>query len=359
MTAEKPPYQIPSMAEITQLPWNGYNVVSTFSGAGGNSTGYRMAGFRVLWANEFVEAARDTYQANHPTTILDARDIRTVTAADIMQATGLNAGELDLFDGSPPCAAFSTAGKREKAWGQVKEYSDTSQVVDDLFFEYTRLLKDLQPKTFIAENVSGLVKGTAKGYFKLILQALKACGYRVKAPLLNAAWLGAPTARERLIFIGVREDLELEPPIPTPLPYQYTLREAFGGADEIPGEFKSFSRNTQTYRLWSWLKNRNQREFEKAAQAVLGRSTMMQHYRCTYDRPVNTVVQGSQSLYHPLHPRTLTIPELKRVSSFPDDYVLTGSFARQWERIGRAVPPLFMRAIADTLRKEVLDKCKT
>ena len=77
--------------------------------------------------------------------------------------------------------SFSTAGKREAGWGKVKAYSDTQQRTDDLFFEYARLLEGIRPRVFVAENVSGLVKGTAKGYFKLVLAALRECGYRVEA----------------------------------------------------------------------------------------------------------------------------------------------------------------------------------
>jgi DNA (cytosine-5)-methyltransferase 1 len=191
-TVVKPPYKVPSMAEIEAIPWNGFNAISTFSGAGGSCLGYRMAGFKVLWASEFIPAAQEVYQLNHPGTILDTRDIRNVQPQDILDAIGLGVGDIDLMDGSPPCASFSTAGKREKSWGEVKKYSDTKQRVDDLFFEYVRLLDGLQPKVFIAENVSGLVKGKAKGYFKLILQAMKDCGYQVKAKLLDAQWLGVP-----------------------------------------------------------------------------------------------------------------------------------------------------------------------
>jgi DNA (cytosine-5)-methyltransferase 1 len=114
----KPPYQVPSMEDIRAIPLNGFNAISTFSGCGGSSLGYRMAGFRVLWANEFIDAARDSYNANKALyTIVDGRDIRSVTAADILTAINLKEGELDLFDGSPPCASFSTAGKREAGWG--------------------------------------------------------------------------------------------------------------------------------------------------------------------------------------------------------------------------------------------------
>ncbi len=114
---DKPPYRISSMQEISEIPWNGYNVISTFSGCGGSSLGYKLAGYKILWANEFIPIAADTYELNHKGTIVDRRDIRLIQPEEILETIGLKQGELDLMDGSPPCASFSTAGKREKAWG--------------------------------------------------------------------------------------------------------------------------------------------------------------------------------------------------------------------------------------------------
>ena len=122
------------MAEINALQENGYVAVSTFSGAGGSSLGYRMASYRMLWASEFIPAAQEVYKMNsRPWTVLDTRDIRLVQPEDILKATGLGVGEIDLFDGSPPCSSYSTAGKREKGWGLEKKYSDSKQRTDDLF----------------------------------------------------------------------------------------------------------------------------------------------------------------------------------------------------------------------------------
>lgn len=320
---QKPDYLVPTMAEIDALPWNGFNVVSTFSGGGGSCCGYRMAGYRVLWANEFIPAARETYKANHKDSILDARDIRTVQPEEILEATGLGVGELDLFDGSPPCASFSTAGKREAGWGKVKNYSDTKQRTDDLFFEYARLLKGLQPKVFIAENVSGLVKGTAKGYFLEILAALKACGYRVEAKVLDAQWLGVPQMRQRLIFCGVREDLNVAPVHPKPLPYRYTVREV----------------------LPELLYFQEQRGYDG-------------HRFLSADRPMNaiTIAGGSVNIRTFKNQRKITIAELKQICGFPQDLILTGTYAHQWERMARAVPPVMMSHIAATVRDEILCK---
>jgi DNA (cytosine-5)-methyltransferase 1 len=354
----KPPYLVPPMQEIAALPWNGFSVVSTFAGCGGSSTGYRMAGFRVLWASEFIDEARKTYLANaREGTIVDGRDIRNVSAEDILNATGLEVGQLDVLDGSPPCASFSTAGKREKAWGKVKSYSDKAQRSDDLFFEFARILDGLKPKVFVAENVSGLVKGTAKGYFLEILSALKACGYRVNAKLLDAQWLGVPQARQRLIFIGVRKDLEIEPVHPKPLSYRYSIKDALPWIAAVgdllirkvepEADISKFAVGKE----WDKLKQGGQSD--KYFQLV--------RPNASEPSPTITASGGTSSLAavtHPTEKRKFSIAELRRICGFPDDFKLTGTYAQQWERLGRAVPPVMMKAVAETVRDKILLKGK-
>jgi DNA (cytosine-5)-methyltransferase 1 len=371
MTAEpqapaKPSYRVPGMGEIRAIPWNGYTAASTFSGCGGSSLGYRMAGYRVVYANEFVPAARETYAANAaPYTIIDGRDIRAVTADSFLDMTGLAAGELDLLDGSPPCSSFSTAGKRHKGWGKESAYSDTAQRTDDLFFEFVRLVAGIQPRTFVAENVSGLVKGSAKGYFREILAALKGVGYRVTARLLDAQWLGVPQARQRLIFVGVREDLGLDPAHPAPLPYRYSVRDAlphivaqgdnggFGKGSMRPADVPSptVGATPQTGN------GRFPPSSVRAPHVAIGLYDGEQ----SVDVPAPTVLthgrprtRSELSVRESGAVRKLTIPELRRICGFPDDFALTGSYAQQWERLGRAVPPVMMSHIAATVRDEIL-----
>lgn len=255
----KPGYLVPTMEEIAAIPWNGLTVATTFAGCGGSSTGYRMAGYRVVWANEFVPSAQDSYRANmREGTILDPRDIKVIKASEILKAAGLRAGELDLFDGSPPCQAFSMAGQREKGWGKEREYDHgAKQKNEELFTEFARLRDGLQPRVFVAENVKGLVTGAAKGMFLEILRMLKV-GYRVEARLLDAQWLGVPQQRQRLIFVGVREDLagDLLPAFPVPLPYRYSVRDAIpwigrathdsGGTFKSAGDITNRPANTLT-----------------------------------------------------------------------------------------------------------------
>lgn len=423
------------MVEINKIKPNGLTVVSTFSGCGGSCLGFRMAGYTVLWANEFIEAARETYAANH-SAMMDPRDIREITPESILKAIGKKAGEVDVLEGSPPCSSFSTAGRREKGWGKVKSYSDTAQRSDDLFFEYVRILRGIKPKVFVAENVSGLVKGTAKGYFLEILAAMKESGYRVACRVVDAQWLGVPQQRQRTIFIGVRDDLNIDPVHPTPLPYRYSVRDALPwierieegvphptssynagrrrtrGADEtaasittqgigagrmhaarvtevgrpgrvvqdMHGTYKSAGDITDrpAPTIPSNAKGRSATQFvveEVEPETNIDRFAIAAEYdklkqgeqsdkyfslvRVDEQAPCPTIQasHGQSGIAQPLHPtqrRKFTIAELKRICAFPDDFVLTGSYAQQWERLGRSVPPVMMAAIAATIRDKIL-----
>jgi DNA (cytosine-5)-methyltransferase 1 len=295
-----------------------------------------MAGYRVVWANEFVPAAQASYKANaseHCT--LDCRDIKLVLADDIFKATGLKQGELDLFDGSPPCQAFSTAGKREKGWGKKKSYEHgATQCNEQLFTQYIRLLRDLQPRAFVAENVSGLVKVTAKGFFLEILRDLKACGYQVKCKVLDAQWLGVPQKRQRTIFVGVRNDIDLPPAHPKPLSYRYSVRDALPCITEC-GTGPSFAD-------WKSMKRDPLKTFQPSStgpcQSVLA----------------SGVSQGVGMCGDGTERRKFTIAELRRICAFPDDFILKGSYAQQWERLGNSVPPVMMQHIAAEIRDKVL-----
>ena len=433
----KPSYYVPLMKETRKLPYNGMVVASTFSGCGGSSLGWRMAGFRVAWASEFVPAAQDSYRANFLKTILDLRDVREVTPQDVLKALKMRKGQLDVLDGSPPCQAFSTAGRREKNWGKDKQYEHgAKQKNEDMFFEYVRLLKGLMPKVFVAENVSGLVKGTAKGYFQLILSELKSAGYNVAVKVLDAQWLGVPQSRQRVIFIGVRSDLGVLPTHPTALPYRYSVRDAIPwitGAGYARGDAKTESNwkphnvtydididvvgsipvtlvdaerfyvihNTRGNPLFSRgdvtnkpcpaitigdQNSRNSSHFQVLKIRTIEPETDISGYQIAEEwdklkpgeqseryfslqkahpeKPCPAILTppgGSTraaSVCHPFERRKFTIAELKRICAFPDDFILTGTYAQQWARLGNAVPPLMMRAIAETVRDEIFKKIK-
>tara|TARA_R100000808_G_scaffold3776_2_gene12966 strand:+ start:6325 stop:7377 length:1053 start_codon:yes stop_codon:yes gene_type:complete len=342
----KPAYKVPTMAEIKKIKPNGYKVVSTFSGAGGTCLGYKMAGYDVVWASEFVPKAREVYEMNHDTYV-DGNDIRTVSGEDILRRINMKIGELDILEGSPPCASFSTSGKRHKHWGQVKSYSDKKQRTDDLFDEYIRLINQIKPKVFVAENVMGLVKGKAKGYFKDIMKGMKASGYQVQAKGLDASWLGVPQARQRVFFMGVRNDLNIQPTYPRPLPYQMVLKDILPNIKNNEGIKDAIRYFAPAY----------VREYHKIKQGKKS-DKYITFRRSHFDKPCLTVMAThSSGPAHPIEPRHFTINELKQICSFPEDFKLIGRWSQQFERLGRSVPPFMAKAIAETIQKEVLDKC--
>lgn len=358
---DKPPYRVPSMAEIAAVPDTGLRVVSTFSGCGGSCLGYRMAGFKVVWANEFVPSAQASYNANKTEDcFLDCRDIRNVQPREILKQTGLKIGELDLLDGSPPCQAFSTAGKREKGWGKAKTYEHgAKQCNEQLFDEYVRILRGLKPKVFVAENVSGLVKGTAIGMFLEILKALKASGYRVECRVLDAQWLGVPQTRSRVIFIGVRNDFGLSPSFPKPFPYRYSVRDALPEIGKVIHESGGFSKKSvaeQPMPAITATQCRVNIEWPNRGFRGGTKSSINDPLPSVQTGQGVTGGTGGTVITDGVQKRKFTIAELKRICAFPDDFVLLGSYAQQWACLGNSVPPLMMFQIAKTLHDEVFAK---
>ena len=287
-------------------------VVSTFAGCGGSSAGYSMAGFHELLAVEWDEQAAGTFAANFPGVPIYRGDIHDLSTEKVLNLCGLEAGALDVLDGSPPCQGFSTAGKRE-----LGDKRNT------LFEEFVRLLGGLRPRVFLMENVSGMVKGKMRLVFADAFRALEGEGYRVRCSLLNAAWFGVPQQRMRIVFLGTRSDTGVLPVYPVPRGHRFDVRSM------LPEEFKGL-------RFLSW---RN-----KARRDQL--------------RPLGEIPVGIAGLGLDFEGRVkCDDPEVvKAFQSFPPGFALQGTKASRLKQIGNAVPPLMMRAIAETLRRKVLKK---
>tara|TARA_R110000823_G_scaffold269654_1_gene389393 strand:+ start:184 stop:1230 length:1047 start_codon:yes stop_codon:yes gene_type:complete len=183
-------------------------VFGTFICGGGSTMGYKLAGFNHLGGVEIDPPIADVYKANHNPKYLFIEDIREFAKRKDFPD---DLYDLDILDGSPPCSSFSMAGNREKDWGKTKTFREgqAEQRLDDLFFDYIKLTKKLQPKVVIAENVKGLIQGNAKAYVHRIKKEFEEAGYSVQLFLLNAASMGVPQKRERVFFICQRNDLKL------------------------------------------------------------------------------------------------------------------------------------------------------
>jgi DNA (cytosine-5)-methyltransferase 1 len=319
-------------AHLAPLEPSAPTVVSTFAGIGGSSLGYSMAGYRERLAVEWDAAAVATFRLNFPSVPVWLGDIAALSVEEALRVAGVREGELDVLDGSPPCQGFSTVGKRR---------------LDDprngLFREYVRLLRGMRPRALVMENVAGMVRGKMRLVFADVLRELRASGYRVSARLLDAQWFGVPQHRERVIVLGVRDDLPALPSHPAPSGRPVPLREALdgvagGGAPPV-----------------SDLKARRWAETRRGGAHPVRFSLK----RLSWARVSNTLCSTpAGGLMHPDEPRMLGVAELKRVASFPEPFVVGGDWAAVVHGIGNSVPPLLMRAVAAHVRASVLEAAR-
>ena len=362
-----------------------FNVLSTFAGGGGSSTGYRLAGGKILAINEFVEEAQNTYRENYPNTTIVPGDIKKLTGTYLMEQAGVKVSELDILDGSPPCSAFSMAGSvshgegrtHADAFGKTKQYSDIKGVenVEDLFFEFLRVAKDIKPKVIIGENVEGLTMGQAERYFHKIQNTFEEIGYLVVADVLDASYFGVPQSRKRCFFIGVREDVAEKVGInfmtmyqlyPDKNDFRTTLGEAINDIvnedkEELDYLFDKISPEKAVGKTLMKMPKDPDKVLtgmdyhEKGHHFNLKRSSLR--------KPCPTItamgnLAGVAGTCHPIEDRKFTIKELKRIMSLPEDFKLTGKHKQQSERIGRMVPPLMMKALAESVYNKVLKPYK-
>jgi DNA (cytosine-5)-methyltransferase 1 len=316
-------------------------VVSTFAGCGGSSLGYSAAGYRELLAVEWDEHAVSVFRRNFPHVTVHQGDITQLDPTVL----DLAPGELDVLDGSPPCQGFSTTGLRQ---------------IDDprnqLFRQFTRLITAWQPRVIVMENVSGMVKGKMRTLFTEILTTLKTTGpgYRVKVRLLDASYLGVPQKRQRLIFIGTRDDLNEEPTHPDPRNERVPIREAFRGLPDpglhlpMVGRYAKLAPHIPAGE-----------HAGKLLAAAGKKPSYFSLVRLSWDKPSRTLVKndgyGKGTILHPTEDRYIGTRELARIGSFPDQFCWGDStYPQITARIGNSVPPLMMHAVASTIRDRVL-----
>ena len=182
-------------------------VFSTFSCGGGSTMGYKLAGYKVIGANDLDPKMAKVYKHNHKP---DFYHLGSITDFKTMELPK-ELFNLDILDGSPPCKTFSMSGSREKKWLKSEKYNERmkEEVISDLFFEFIEVANRLKPKVIIAENVKGIVMGNAKSYSVEIIKRLEKIGYSAQIFMLNSKSAGVPQARERVFFIASRKDLNL------------------------------------------------------------------------------------------------------------------------------------------------------
>ena len=323
-------------------------VISLFAGCGGSSLGYKLADFKELLAVEWDDNAVETFRLNFPEIPIFHGDIAKLSDDECLKLANIKPSELDVLDGSPPCQGFSSVGKRRFA-----------DVRNTLFKEYVRLLKALQPKVFIMENVKGLIQGSMKQIYIEIIRTLKECGYKVKSQLMNAMYFNVPQRRYRVIIIGIREDLNIEPSHPRPKNNLITLRKAFEGLEKDGTEIYYPNWLLKACKEITRLETGPKTKLKAFIKYKGTKGGWINYCRLSWDYPSVTLCKTFIScafLGHPDDQRFINASECKRIGSFPDSFKFIGDFKQVVARIGNSVPPNMMRAIAEHVKENVLLK---
>ena len=329
------------------------NIISLFSGCGGLDLGFERAGFNIPVANEFDKTIWATFKANHPNTHLIEGDIRQVTKEDIEQFID---GEVDGIIGGPPCQSWSEAGS-------LKGIRDAR---GQLFFDYIRILKEFQPKFFLAENVSGMLANRHSEAVQNILNLFDDAGYDVSFTLVNAKDYGVAEERKRVFYIGFRKDLNIDFGFPKGSTKdddkKITLRdiiwdlqdtavpsgeknhhnpEAINNNEYYTGAYSPIFMSRNRVKAWdeqAFTVQASGRQCQLHPQAP--KMVKVAQNDCRF-------VEGKEHLY-----RRMTIREVARVQGFPDDFkFIYEDTNTAYKMIGNAVPVNLAYEIAVAIKK--------
>lgn len=343
----KYPYEW-NLADGYIMPRNGYKVFSTFACGGGSTMGYKLAGYEMLGICEIDPQMARIYKKNHNPKMMFLEDIRVFRKREDLPLELFN---LDILDGSPPCSSFSTAGNREKDWGKEKVFREgqAKQRLDDLFFEYIALVKRLRPKVAVAENVSGLLKGAAKGYVKEIQAAFNEAGYDLQVFLFNAASMGVPQKRQRSFFIARRSDLNLPP-----LKCNFDDKPIIFGQVRREGDGQYMNPTQRDMTVWKNAKPTD-KDYGDVNLRLLGKpSAFGAKFIHDYDVCNTIIASTGASLSLPHLNRFLSVRELKCCGTYPQDYDFMDADPKYV--IGMSVPPVMTARIAEQIQWQWLDK---
>ena len=315
--------------------------IELFAGAGGLALGIEKAGFETLALIEVDSAAAATLKHNRPHWNVICDDIANISCLELEEYFGIKKGKLDLLSGGAPCQSFSYAGKRlglEDARGT-------------LFYHYAAFLNKLKPKMFLFENVRGLLTHNKGQTYKTILDIFKQAGYVItkeQIAVLNAWEYGVPQKRERLITIGIREDLtdKIKFSFPKPHEYKPVLRDVLPDCPESEGtQYSEYKR--KIFELvppggcWRDIPADIAKEYMKSCWNMEGGRTGILR-RLSLDEPSLTVLtspsQKQTDRCHPTEARPFTVRENARCQTFPDDWYFCGSVGQQYKQVGNAVP---------------------
>ena len=329
------------------------DIISLFSGCGGLDLGFEKAGFNVVVANEFDKNIWETFKVNHPNTKLIEGDIRNIKEENLPD-------NVDGIIGGPPCQSWSEAGS-------LKGIDDDR---GKLFYEYIRILKNKQPKFFLAENVSGMLADRHSEAVNNILQMFKECGYNVSLTLVNAKNYGVAQERKRVFYIGFRSDLNIDFVFPKGSTEddnkKITLRDIIWDLKDSPvpalekNQHNPDAINNNEYFTGSYspifmsrnrVKNWDEQAFTVQASGRQCQLHPQAPKMVKVDKNDCRFVKGKEHLY-----RRMTIREIARIQGFPDSFKFIYQNTNDaYKMIGNAVPVNLAYEVACAIKSTLIE----
>ena len=322
---------------------NKFTNVELFAGAGGLALGLEQAGFDNLLSNDFDKDSCNTLKINRPNWNIMCEPIEDLSNRNLLEMLNLKEGELDLLSGGYPCQSFSYAGKR----------LGLNDIRGTMFYYYAKVLKQLKPKMFLAENVKGLVNHDGGKTLATMINVFEEIGYRVQYKVLNAWNYGVAEKRERIVIIGIRNDLNINFEYPKPHEYKPVLRDVLKNVPisegaKYPQSKKEVFDLVPPGGCWRDLPDDVARAYMKGSYKLGGGKTGIAR-RISWDEPSLTILcspcMKQTDRCHPDESRPFTVRESARIQSFPDDWQFCGSMLNQYKQIGNAVPVNFAKEI--------------
>ena len=308
--------------------------------------GYKLAGFEVLGNVEIDVAINAMYVKNHHPKYNYNMDLRDFNALSDLPEELYS---LDILDGSPPCSTFSISGQRDACWGIEKRFREgqKEQRLDDLFMVFLETVRKLKPRIVIAENVSGLLIGKAKGYVNEILKGFRLAGYAVQIFRLNAARMGVPQSRERIFFIANNQGYR-----PLKLRFDYPLIR-FGEVRTEQG--KDFENPDSLYKKILEKASPRDKTIQEARQRIDGKSGGFNHL-IVNDAEVNPCNVSSGCKFRYVDRKYFSDGDYVNTQTFPQDYDFCGQNVQYV--CGMSVPPVMMANIAREVWLQWLEGAK-
>lgn len=324
---------------------NGLKVFSCFACGGGSTMGYKLAGCEVLGCVELDSKMNEVYVKNHKPKYnfcMDIRDFNSIPNEELPQELF----ELDILDGSPPCTTFSMAGDREETWGKEKKFREgqKTQTLDDLSFVFIETVAKLKPKVVIMENVEGLLLGEAWQYVQKIYQQFNEIGYKLHHWLLKGENMGVPQTRHRVIFVAIREELDIDP---------RNLDMSFNYKPITYGEIKSgigaeIRKDTQTYRLLRIATPSDLRISDVLAR--LGEKERCFGTKIAWEQNVLQTITANLEYLRGIERTRITIEDIISSQTFPQDYdFVNRTFNNVAYFCGMSVPPVMIKRVVTRL----------